>query len=113
MAQATIAGKGLEGVAATTSAISSIIGSTLTYRGIDINELAEHSTFEETAYLLWFGELPNGQQLESFKTELAENREVDGAVLEAIQRFPRDANTMVSLYTVTSSNFTSMSGIRT
>src|SRR5947209_14906859 len=65
MAQASVAGKGLEGVTATTSAVSTIIGSTLTYRGYDINELAEHSSFEETIYLLWYGELPNEEQLEA------------------------------------------------
>ncbi len=102
MAQATAAGKGLEGVTATTSAISSIIGSTLTYRGIDINELAEHSTFEEVAYLLWFGELPNAAQLEGFCQSLRENRELSPQVIEFIRGFPHDANTMVSLRTAVS-----------
>jgi citrate synthase len=103
MAQATAsAGRGLEGVTATTSAISSIIGSTLTYRGIDINELAEHSTFEEVAYLLWYGELPKRQQLEDFSRELADQRELSPPLLEAIGRFPSNANPMVSLRTAAS-----------
>ncbi len=102
MAQATAAGKGLEGVTATTSAISSIIGSTLTYRGIDINELAEHSTFEEVAYLLWYGELPRQDQLDQFKQELISNREISPETIDFIRRFPRDANTMVSLRTAVS-----------
>lgn len=102
MAQATAAGKGLEGVTATASAISSIIGSTLTYRGIDINELAEHSTFEEVAYLLWYGDLPTSQQLQSFIRDLSQNRELSPQVIETIRAFPRDANTMASLRTAVS-----------
>lgn len=102
MAQATVAGKGLEGVTATTSAISSIIGSTLTYRGIDINELAEHSTFEEVAYLLWYGELPTRTQLSSFCQSLRENREISPQVIEFVRRFPSDANTMAALRTAIS-----------
>src|SRR5579872_2551539 len=97
MAQATVAGKGLEGVTATTSAVSSIIGSTLTYRGIDINELAENSSFEETTWLLWYGELPTRQQLQQFRAELAKNRTIPQEVIELIRRFPGDAQPMVSL----------------
>jgi citrate synthase len=102
MAQATAAGKGLEGVTATTSAVSSIIGSTLTYRGIDINELAESSSFEETTYLLLRGELPSQQQLDSFSRSLSENRRVPTEVIELIRRFPSGANAMVSLRTAIS-----------
>ena len=53
--------KGLEGIIATTSSICWIDGDAgvLSYRGIDIHHLADHSNFEETAYLLWFGVLPN------------------------------------------------------
>ena len=52
-----VAPKGLEGIVATTSSVCWIDGDAgvLSYRGIDIHELAEHSTFEETTYLLWFG----------------------------------------------------------
>jgi citrate synthase len=102
MAQATVAGKGLEGVAATTSAISSIIGSTLTYRGIDINELAEYSTFEEVAYLLWYGELPSEEQLTSFQRSLAENRELPTQVIDLLRNFPSGANAMAMLRTAVS-----------
>lgn len=102
MAQAAVAGKGLEGVTATTSAVSSIIGSTLTYRGIDINELAEHSSFDETAYLLWYGELPSQTQLDDFNSNVAQNRDLPSGVIDAMRGFPRDANTMVSLMTAVS-----------
>ena len=61
----THAPKGLEGVVATTSKICYIDGEegVLAYRGIDIHELADHSTFEETCYLLWNGGLPTKSQL--------------------------------------------------
>ena len=45
--------KGLEGVVATQSAISSIIDDTLTYVGYDIDDLADNASFEEVVYLLW------------------------------------------------------------
>ncbi len=102
MAQASVATKGLEGITATTSGISSIIGSTLTYRGYDILELAENSTFEEVVYLLWFGELPSRQQLKDLKQSLAKNREVSSQIIQAIRDFPKDANTMVALRTAVS-----------
>lgn len=102
MAQAGVTGKGLEGVVATTSAISSIIGTTLTYRGIDINELAEHSTFEEVVWLLWQGELPSRLELESFKETLARSRDISPAIVEAIRRFPNGAGPMVALRTALS-----------
>lgn len=102
MAQATVAGKGLEGVTATTSAVSSIIGSTLTYRGIDINELAEHSTFEEVAYLLLYGELPSADQLARFRAEVAGGRALSPQVLELLRELPRDANPMAVLRTAVS-----------
>ena len=56
--------KGLEGIIATKSSVCWIDGGAgvLAYRGIDIHELAEQSTFEETTYLLWFGVLPNAAQ---------------------------------------------------
>ena len=56
--------KGLEGIVATNSSICYIDGDQgiLAYRGIDIHELADHSNFEETCYLLWFGRLPKADQ---------------------------------------------------
>ena len=60
MASAVLPVKGLEGIVATKSSICWIDGEAgvLAYRGIDIHELAVHSDFEETTYLLWFGVLP-------------------------------------------------------
>ncbi len=69
----TAPGKGLEGVTAANSGVCWIDGEqgVLAYRGIDIHELAEHSTFEETAYLLINGNLPSKQELEKYKRDLA------------------------------------------
>ncbi|MFD1908291.1 citrate/2-methylcitrate synthase [Paenibacillus rhizoplanae] len=63
--------KGLEGIVATTSSISSIVDGVLTYRGYDIDDLADHATFEETAYLLWFGSLPTVPELEALRRDLS------------------------------------------
>ena len=59
--------KGLEGIVATTSSISSIIDGVLTFRGIDIDDLAENASFEEVAYLLWYGNLPSKLNWMNFK----------------------------------------------
>ena len=61
----THAPKGLEGVVATTSKICYIDGEqgVLAYRGYDIHDLADNSTFEEVCYLLWFGRLPKADEL--------------------------------------------------
>src|SRR5207302_89648 len=77
----TRAPKGLEGVVATTSSICYIDGEqgVLAYRGIDIHELADNSTFEETCYLLWFGRLPRRNELKELQDRLAEERKLDGS----------------------------------
>jgi citrate synthase len=62
--------KGLEGVVACSTAISTIAGTTLLYRGYTIEDLAENATFEEVAFLLWFGRLPKSDELERFEREL-------------------------------------------
>jgi len=62
--------RGLEGVVACTTAISTIHGSTLLYRGYTIEDLAEHSSFEEVAYLLWYGDLPRSDELADFEGRL-------------------------------------------
>ena len=78
MSSVTHAPKGLEGVVATTSSICYIDGESgiLAYRGIDIHELANHSTFEETCYLLWFGHLPSRSELQDLRDRLAQERQL-------------------------------------
>jgi citrate synthase len=103
MSQA-VAPKGLEGIVATTSSICWIDGDAgvLSYRGIDIHELAARSTFEETTYLLWFGTLPTADQLVEFKATLAASRIMDASVVSFLKGLPKDANTMEVLRTTVS-----------
>ncbi|RFU67737.1 citrate synthase [Bacillus sp. V59.32b] len=80
--------KGLEGIVATTSSISSIIDDTLTYAGYDIDDLAENATFEEVIYLLWHRTLPNRGQLAELTKQLAENASLPDEVLEHFKTYP-------------------------
>ena len=61
----------------------------LYYRGYNIDELARHSTFEETCYLLIYGDLPTASQLEGLDAELRANRELPAEVLETIRIYRR------------------------
>ncbi len=100
--------RGLEGVVATTSSVSSIIDDTLTYVGYDIDDLAENATFEEVVYLLWHRKLPNEMELEELKTQLSQHAEVPGEILEYLKNTNlkithpmsvlRTAISMLSLY---------------
>lgn len=101
--QMTTAAKGLEGVVATTSSISSIIDGVLTYRGVNIDELAENATFEEVIYLLWHGKLPNASQLEQLKQTLNQNIELPSQLVDTLRLFPKNANAMAVLRTAVSS----------
>ena len=96
--------KGLEGIVATNSSICYIDGERgiLAYRGIDIHELAEHSTFEETCYLLWFGGLPNRSELKELHERLAQERQLDPAILELLRKAPKTALPMDVLRTAVS-----------
>jgi citrate synthase len=99
-----VASRGLEGIVATTSSICWIDGDAgvLSYRGIDIHELATHSTFEETTYLLWFGTLPTAAQLAEFKAEMAAARTLNWRIIEFLRSVPMDATPMEVLRTAVS-----------
>ncbi|WP_080844460.1 citrate synthase [Cytobacillus gottheilii] len=100
--------RGLEGIVATQSSISSIIDDTLTYVGYDIDDLAENASFEEVIYLLWHRSLPTKAQLDEFKALLAENAELPEEVLQHFKMYPinkvhpmaalRSAVSLLSLY---------------
>jgi citrate synthase len=98
---ATHALKGLEGVIATTSSICYIDGEqgVLAYRGIDIHDLANHSTFEETCYLLWHGKLPTRDEVRDLGQQLGRERKIDQAVLEVLRLAPKNALPMDVLRT--------------
>jgi citrate synthase len=95
--------RGLEGIVATTSSVSSIIDDVLTYRGYSIDDLAEHATFEEVVYLLWNKKLPNQSELEQFRSELAEASELPAELLEQMKSLPlKKAHPMTVLRTLVS-----------
>lgn len=98
----TTVAKGLEGIVASTSSISSIIDGVLAYRGIHIDELAEQSNFEEVVYLLWHGTLPKAKALEDLKRALGANASVHPAILEMMRLSPRDVHPMALLRTAVS-----------
>lgn len=101
---ATPAEKGLEGIIAAKTAISYIDGQNgrLFYQGIEINELAEHSTFEETIYLLWHGTLPNRQQLTELEDQLKAQRGIPDELVQIMQKLPKTATTMSVVRTAAS-----------
>ncbi|KAA9031709.1 citrate synthase [Niallia endozanthoxylica] len=80
--------RGLEGVVATSSSVSSIIDDTLTYAGYNIDDLTENASFEEVIYLLWHRQLPTVSQLKELKQQLAENAELPQAILDYFKMFP-------------------------
>src|SRR5580658_2532198 len=99
-----VVGKGLEGVVAANSGICWIDGDAgvLAYRGIDIHELAEKSTFEETTYLLWFGQLPRPAELADFSKRLSDARQMDPKIIDLLRSFPQSATPMEVLRTAVS-----------
>ena len=90
---------GLAGVVAFTSKISAIMGTTLTYCGYAIEDLAENSTFEETAYLLWHGELPTESQLAEWRATLGQNMQVPEELVKFLGQLPKNAAPMDVLRT--------------
>jgi 2-methylcitrate synthase/citrate synthase II len=71
----------------------------LMYRGYDIHEMAEKASFEEVAYLLLNGELPNIEQLGKFSRQIASERELPGAVVKILRLMPRGTHPMDMLRT--------------
>lgn len=99
-----VAADGLRDVVIANSAICVIDGEegTLRYRGIEIGELAQYSTFEETAYLLWFGELPSRAQLEELKARLVTERDLDRSLQKLIRALPKTLHPIEALRTIVS-----------
>lgn len=95
---------GLEGVVAGTSSICEVDGfnGKLTYRGIDIHELTAKSSFEETAYLLWVGQLPTRTDLAVLQDRLSCCRDLPLGVSRMIKDFPQTAEPMMVLRTAAS-----------
>jgi len=96
---------GLAGVPATKSCISNIDGEKglLSYRGYPLQELAQHSTFEETSLLLLDGELPNEKVLGNFSKQLYENRTLQYHIIDLMKTLPESSGPMAMLQTAVSS----------
>jgi len=91
--------KGLEGVYFTVSNVSAVNGEEgkLVYRGFPIETLAEHSSFEETSFLLMEGRLPRRDELDTFVKTLRRNMDVPGQVIEALKKLPKSTHPMDAL----------------
>lgn len=91
-----LTGAGLRGQVAGKTALSTVgkSGAGLTYRGYDVQDLAEHCQFEEVAYLIFFGELPTVEQLAAYKTKLKSLRRLPQALKEVLERIPADSHPM-------------------
>jgi 2-methylcitrate synthase/citrate synthase II len=96
--------KGLVGVYADVSAVSKVMPETnsLTYRGYPVQDLCENASFDETAYLLWHGELPSAAQLEAFRAQERANRALSPTLLRVLSEFPKDAHPMDAIRTAVS-----------
>jgi len=95
---------GLEGIVAAQTAISMVDGENgrLVYRGYVIADLAEDMSFEEVAYLLWYGRLPTRAELDALTLELAASRALTQAATIALEALPRDTDPMDVLRSVVS-----------
>lgn len=87
---------GLRGQKAGQTAICTVgtSGNDLKYRGYSISDLAEHARFEEVAYLLLYGKLPNAKELADYTAKLKKHRELPGALREVLERIPKEAHPM-------------------
>jgi len=91
-----LSGAGLRGQSAGDTALCTVgkSGTGLTYRGYDISDLADNTTFEEVAYLILKGELPTAAELAAYKTRLRAMRELPDTLKEVLERIPADAHPM-------------------
>jgi len=95
----SLASKGLKGVVAGDSSICLVDGSEglLLYRGYNVDDLAEHCTFEEVAHLLFKGELPNPFQLDELRTQLVRHARLPAPLRDFLKTLPADTPPMTAL----------------
>ena len=93
--------KGLEGVVMDTSSVSKVNADTnsLIYRGYPVQDLAENCSFEEVAYLMYTGELPNASQLAEFTKKERSLREISKENLNVVKALPKKCHPMDSIRT--------------
>ncbi len=96
--------KGLEGVVVASSSLSLVEGTEgrLSYRGYSIDDLAQHATFEEVVYLLWYGELPTEAQLAEFNSKLVAQRELPAGAMRLLRDLPKEGAPIDALRTIVS-----------
>ncbi|MCK0105456.1 2-methylcitrate synthase [Marinobacter sp. S0848L] len=91
-----LGGAGLRGQVAGETALCTVgkTGAGLTYRGYDVKDLAENAQFEEVAYLLLRGKLPNQQELDAYKAKLKSLRTLPDALKTVLEQIPSNAHPM-------------------
>jgi citrate synthase len=97
--------KGLEGVLVAESELSFIDGDAgkLVYRGYAIEDLARDASYEEVLYLLWYGHLPDREELDEFTAAMADERAIDDGVMATVRELAeQDENPMAALRTAVS-----------
>jgi len=96
--------KGLLGIVVDETTISQVMPdiNSLTYRGYTVQDLCEKCSFEEVAYLILNGELPNKSQLNKFKKQLEKNRNITKNLREIIKHMPKKSHPMDITRTVVS-----------
>ena len=96
MVDKKLGGAGLRGQSAGSTALCTVgvSGTGLTYRGYDITDLADNTCFEEVAFLIFHGHLPNQQELDDYRKLLIANRELPATLLEVLERIPASAHPM-------------------
>ena len=96
MVDKKLGGAGLRGQSAGQTALCTVgkTGTGLTYRGYDISDLAAGASFEEVAYLIFFGELPNADELAAYKARLQRLRDLPAPLREVLERIPASAHPM-------------------
>ena len=96
MVDKKLGGAGLRGQVAGETALCTVgkSGTGLTYRGFDISVLAENASFEEVAFLLLQGYLPNQRELEEYLTKIIQNRRLPEALKDVLERLPASAHPM-------------------
>ena len=101
MAEKKLEGAGLRGQVAGQTALSTVgkEGKGLTYRGYAIEELSEKASFEEVAYMLLYGNLPNQSQLSEYKEKLKKYRELPSELKKVLELIPASAHPMDVLRT--------------
>jgi citrate synthase len=96
--------KGLDGVIVDETKLSLVDGTRgyLLYSGYKIEDLAAHALYEEVVFLLWHGRLPDKQELEALRAQIASNAEIPKEVLKMLRSLPSDSNPMSVLRTAVS-----------